>query len=363
MKKNSILYLIISFTVLFAYAANTMLLSLNESNAIITVIILALFVLWVFKNDIRFNYKILGLILCSIIIVIITLKPNLISLTLFLTLAIISYHEGKKINQGILLYYLILTMSLFLIVSVLYFIMGFNLNNDISIWRIDSTIYRKSLGFSHPNQATMEWLGCALCLLSFANNRNAFKISILTIILSLLVYHYTQSRTSIYIICTLCIYVILFRSKMEKIITKKWRIFISIYPILCFIISYLIVILPYNFTLDSLLSGRIRLYKEFYNQAGITLLGNSTLENAMFDNSYLQALLAKGLIFTVLVLISFYALLIRLKSLTRNDFIIIFGFFSCGLTETMIFKFELLLLIICVMYRNNYFLKNTNNGT
>ncbi|MCG0740133.1 hypothetical protein IMAU70004_03204 [Lactiplantibacillus plantarum] len=71
----------------------------------------------------------------------------------------------------------------------------------------------------------------------------------------------------------------------------------TLIPVVLLIVSIAVLFLPYNSRIDALLSGRIALYKQFYQSSGFSLLRNSVLENAMFDNGYLQSILAKGILF------------------------------------------------------------------
>ena len=68
-------------------------------------------------------------------------------------------------------------------------------------------------------------------------------------------------------------------------------------------------------SINSLLSGRILLYQSIYYDFGIHLIGNSAVKFTMLDTGYLQALIAKGILFSIFLGISFYYIF---KALFKN---------------------------------------------
>lgn len=350
---NRILINILAILILgTVYISNIFIIDSNIGNLIISLSIFFIFIIWSLVNNAKFDYSKLLLLLVTIIIIALTQKANLSSLSLLILLLIQISNSTVHIKSNIKIY-TIISVIFFLCMCFLYFVFNVNANLNINMWRINKIIYRETLGFSHPNQAMIAWLGVSLSLLSFCTKRNAFYLCSITAIFTVIVYNFTISRTATYILLVLCLNMFLFRRKLEEEVNVLVKYFFSMIPILYMLISIVIIKLPYNTVVDSFVSGRMSLYKQFFYESGVTLFGNASLENAMFDNGYLQALLAKGLLFTILWLIILTYMIMKSKKTTWNDLFIIIGYLTCGLAETMLFKFELLLLIVLVLYKSN----------
>lgn len=261
------------------------------------------------------------------------------------------YYKYNR-NRNVVTYYVKNNLFLFSIVVFLYFTVNFNSHINYGMWRIDGMIFREGIGFSHPNQAMLIWLGCALGILSFANQKGAIKTFLAVTIPTIAVFHYTQSRTATLVIIALCFLVLIFNKTLNKPLTKLESIAISLYPTILSVFSIALVYLPYRPEIDAIFSGRIKLYKEFYYRSDLSLFGDSALESAMIDNSYIHGILTKGVLFFLVYLFIFFILLRSNKYMTRNDAIVIIGFFTVGLAKTMLFRLDLLILVILVIYRN-----------
>lgn len=358
MKRNfSFLDFLIIIILLLSYIYSTRLLPISQTNAFSALIILSVFVLWSIRLNKSVPTKYIAVTMFIILVIILTQQLNLISLVLLLIFGMMSRdqnqsYKGKDIHRDPIKLYLKFNIIMYIFVVLLYFSVGFNGDVNYNMWRIDGTIFREGIGFSHPNQAMIIWLGCALGILSFATKKNWVKILLFTLIPTYFIFNYTQSRTASLVIYALCIAILIFRKSLEKPLTKKGRNLLSMFPLVCGLVSYSLIFLPFNYELDRLLSGRIVLYKSYYQQSGFTLFGFSFLEDAMIDNAYIQSLLSKGLVFSLLFLIIFSIIIRKNKNLSRIDSIIIIGFFSAGLAETMLFKLEILILIMLIMFRN-----------
>ena len=104
--------------------------------------------------------------------------------------------------------------------------------------------------------------------------------------------------------------------------------------------------------INDLFSGRFALYEHYISLSGLNLLGSSFIEsNAMLDNSYLHMFLSKGIVFTLIYMIFVYFLIKNNRKLTFCEAIIIIGYFTAGLAETILFKFDLIILLIIINYR------------
>ncbi|EOM07200.1 hypothetical protein U9U_01812 [Enterococcus faecium EnGen0260] len=122
--------------------------------------------------------------------------------------------------------------------------------------------------------------------------------------------------------------------------------------ILFFLISISLLLIPSNSYFDELLSGRITLYKSFFSTTGFTLFGNSTLEEAMFDNGYLQMLLSKGIIYTAFFIIVVIGILKKRINYNESSSWILIIFFTVAITETTLSKMELWIPLIILLNLN-----------
>ncbi|MDG2545418.1 MULTISPECIES: hypothetical protein [Lactiplantibacillus] len=73
------------------------------------------------------------------------------------------------------------------------------------------------------------------------------------------------------------------------------------------------------------------------------------LENAMFDNGYLQSLLAKGVIFTIQLLFILTSMGWKINQLRIKDMLLFSMYIVIGFTETALQHFELFLPIAILL--------------
>ncbi len=94
---------------------------------------------------------------------------------------------------------------------------------------------------------------------------------------------------------------------------------------------------------DALLSGRISIYSGYFRQFGVHMFGNADPSITMIDNSYIQLLITKGILYTF-VLLAVYSLIIgSVKKISFHTAAVIFAFFLLGITEATLQHFELIL--------------------
>ncbi|NLM68160.1 MAG: hypothetical protein GX180_13455, partial [Enterococcus sp.] len=136
-------------------------------------------------------------------------------------------------------------------------------------------------------------------------------------------------------------------------LSNFFKFTILVTPIGLFLVSLLVLFLPLNQMLNTLFSGRQALYQQFYKQiGGLKWSASSSLEDAMFDNGYLQALLSKGILFSILAFILFIWLIYQyMHKMDYIQFIVFFVFFAIAFAETTLFKFEVLFPVLLVLNR------------
>lgn len=350
MNKNNILNLVVYIIVILSYLGTVFYQKSALINAVLVLSVIGLISIWLIKSKRRISYNKIIIIYISMILIVLTQKFNLISIPL-IVLIIVLAGFNNNINIKV---YLKISILCFVFVLIMYFIFGVNKSCDTSIWRSSSNTieYRYALGFNHANQAMFKWLCIALGFLALSTQKNIFKISSIIGAITFIIYYFTVSRTSVVVIFLVVLSMIIFRKSLSKNISLKFKRMLALTPILFTGVSFLSILLSNFEYLNNLFSGRFVLYKYYLNIAGINLLGNNFIENnAMLDNSYLHMMLSKGLIFSLCYMILIYSMITKSKNITRGRAIIILGYFITGLVETILFKFDLIILIIILLFK------------
>ncbi|MCD5507263.1 polysaccharide polymerase [Lactobacillus delbrueckii subsp. lactis] len=229
-------------------------------------------------------------------------------------------------------------------------VVGINLltgwgSNNYEMWRGDGFIFRKSLGFSHPNVTMLLWVSIVLTICSIYKKSERL-LTIFVGVSTYFIYSQTQSRTSTYVIMLYCFSILIIGKHVYDRVGKTLsKLLCILLPILFFLISLYSLLHPYSEWLDALLSGRLSLYQQFYDTYGIHLLNTPELENAMFDNGYLQSLLAKGVIFTIQLLFILTSIGWKVDRMRIKDILLFGMYISIAFTETVLQHFELFLPI------------------
>lgn len=284
-------------------------------------------------------------ILGSIFCVGVTQRPNLIVIAILLIFMI--YFNNIN-TRGLLTTYCI-TVSFFMIVLILdYYLFKDHQSTDIVMWRVDHLITRKTLGFSHPNQFMIAWMG--LCIAFLFRIKHHYLINGVIILgLNAVFYSLTASRTEFLLVCVAVVAVILLKKWLDKPLLPVAKFLLAVMPLILLAVSFLIIRLSQNSILDNYLSGRPTLYKQFYDSTGISLFGSAELEDAMLDNSYLQLLLSKGLIISIMYVMIMFRF-IKNNYVDLRFAILLMVFYTSGVTETLLFKFEIFLPFILYLY-------------
>lgn len=209
-------------------------------------------------------------------------------------------------------------------------------------------IFRWSLGFTHPNILHITYLMlCALIILEMGKNYG-LKQYILLMAGNLLVFLYSVSYTGFGIVVVLltgCLYV-KYRPRfcfVEKILANL------VLPA-CLMLSFVLPFyLSYNpisgrvQQLNFLLNTRIWLAEQFLKSEYRSLFGtdvSKVVNSAMtLDNSYVWCYIHYGLVPTVIILLSYFALLFydTHKQKTR-ELVILVCFLAAGWTEQLLFN-------------------------
>lgn len=299
-------------------------------------------------KGIRINLIDIFLVLTSILCVVVTQRLNLIVIAILL-IFMIYFNEVN--TKGLLTVYCV-AVSVFLVIIMLdYYLLKNHQNTDIVMWRIDHLITRKTLGFSHPNQFMIAWMG--LCIAYLLKIKKYYFVGGATIlVLNFLFYYLTASRTEFLLVCFSVVAIVGLRKWLEMPLSKFAKFLLAIAPLFLLGISFMMIQFYQNPTLNTYLSGRPTLYKQFYDSNGISLFGSLDLEDAMFDNSYLQLLLSKGLVIGVMYIVIMFRF-VKNNYINLRFAILLAVFYVSGITETLLFKFEIFLPFILYIYEIN----------
>ena len=334
------------------YSSSIGLLSINSSNMIIAMIIFATYLFKTIANK-KIRYIEIFSLLITLIPMTINQSLSMISIPLIIMLYFL-YKDSIFFKKYIETYFLF-SAFLFLVVVISNIIFGINDVYNVDMWRIDRMIHRKSLGFLHPNIAMMAFMAIPFSYVSLLK-KEQFRLNIFFIgLVSYACFYFTQSRTSAYAIAFLVISLFLLGGHAFNNIGKGVRIIVILTPIILLILSLVILFIPNNELINLLFSGRQTLYQSFYDSiGGLKWLSSPELENAMFDNGYLHALLSKGIIFTMILIIIYTTiLLICSKNMNYIQAIITVVFFMIAFTETSLFRFELFFPVLLAIQRKN----------
>ncbi len=327
------LLLLVFVPVLFGYdAANV----INKYFSLI--VVLAMFLLLLAK-DVRVKTIDWGVIALSVFSSLISKNFSLMAPAILIMLMIC--FDNLKCDR-LLLYYFAIYLLFLLIIVGKYYLFN-NGTNDVAMWRVDKIIIRKALGFPHPNIFMLEYIGMCFSLLLIQKGKKA--IYLLLLLLTSILFYLTKSRTEFYVLMATLIAMLFFNKRLNNTISKSAKSILILFPAILLLISSLLIVYSNNEFLNIHLSGRPVLYRQFFDSSGITLFGNPSLENDMFDNGYLQMLLSKGLITFIGYFLAMWRL-ISTHKVNLRVFIILMALYLCAVTETVLFKFELILPLI-----------------
>ncbi|WP_125708801.1 hypothetical protein [Companilactobacillus zhongbaensis] len=254
----------------------------------------------------------------------------------------------------LLLYYFVIYLFFMLFIVGKYYLFN-NGVHDVMMWRVDGFVTRKSLGFAHPNIFMVEYVGLCFSLLLILKKKRF--VYLLLMVLTSFLFYLTKSRTEFYMIMVALVAMLIWNKRLNNPISKSMKSILALSPLFLLLASSLLIIYSNNEFLNLHLSGRPVLYRQFFDSSGITLFGNSSLESEMFDNGYLQMFLSKGLITFVGYLMAMWRLIFSHK-VNFRIFIVLMALYFCAVTETILFKFELILPLIIYLSENSQRISN-----
>ncbi|MDF7668807.1 polysaccharide polymerase [Lactobacillus sp. ESL0703] len=350
MKVTTVTKLIIMMSVIvsmMAILSGAGLISNSLSSAIQAVVSMLVMLAILFSNN-KFSYSFIFLFLLSLFICLINGAMYMISGTLMITFIYVLHTTVGIDSNKILKWLAIISGVSFGLIVLANLLTGRGANN-FEMWRGNGYVFRKSLGFTHPNVAMQLWLAVVLDFCAIKRAKFERVANLAVGILTYIIYTQTQSRTSTYVILLYCLIAFILGNKIYLRVNATVSKLVCLIPIALFVLSLCTLFYQYSPLLNNMLSGRLALYKQFYSMYGIHLLKTPQLESAMFDNGYLQALLAKGIIFTVQLLYILVMMGWQIKKMRIKDILIFTMYVLLGFTETSLQHFELFIPVAILL--------------
>lgn len=220
------------------------------------------------------------------------------------------------------------------------------LNGD-TILEYRNGLMRNSFGTGHPNVIAFEWSVICADLFYLVGYKKTKKVNAQMAILfaiGIFIFNFflIGSRTNLIFIVLLTI-VFMARNRL-KVKSNVWKIILRNIFVLCFLISFLGVILyrldlPASHILDRILSRRLEYESYAMGVYGVKLFGNGA-KGVLVDNAYLSMLLRYGVLLTIYMGGMYYLLIRKLTNSPKYNLLlmIIIVFMLYGLSETPIYS-------------------------
>lgn len=209
-------------------------------------------------------------------------------------------------------------------------------------------IFRWSLGFTHPNILHITYLMLCALIIWELEEKYGFKQYVLLMIGNLLVFFYSISYTGFGIVAVMltgCFY-IKFRPRFCFLEKALANLVLPVCLFLSFVVPFYLSWNPYSGIvqrINFMLNTRIWLAEQFLKSEYRSLFGadvSRIVKSSMtLDNSYVWCYINYGLVFTVIIIIGYFALLFydTYKQRTR-ELVILVCFLAAGWTEQLLFN-------------------------
>lgn len=209
-------------------------------------------------------------------------------------------------------------------------------------------IFRWSLGFTHPNILHITYLFlCALMILKL-EERYGFKTYVILMLGNFLVFFYSISFTGFGIVAVLLTGALYVRFRPRFCLPEK--LLANLVLPVCLILSYVLPFFLYDNPfagvvqrLNFMLNTRIWLADQFLRSEYTSLFGadvSQVVKSSMnMDSSYIWCYINYGMVFTVVILLGYFAALFydSYKQRTR-ELVILVCFLAAGWTEQLLFN-------------------------
>lgn len=205
------------------------------------------------------------------------------------------------------------------------------------------TTIRHSLGFIYPTDCHGFYLATVLLYFASFKEKNKATIIVVLELINIILFIYTNGRLSFILITTILVFMLLLKTKtLKRIINAIFKLKVShiislVLPFL-FLFLFLFTVNAYKSrnefgkSINSLLSNRVKYTYEAFQEHEIKLFGenikwygwggygydeektkDSKFRYNYVDSSYPRILLDYGVVFSIVILISYSIMLIRYK--------------------------------------------------
>ncbi|MDE7358272.1 MAG: hypothetical protein K2N39_02360 [Lachnospiraceae bacterium] len=219
-------------------------------------------------------------------------------------------------------------------------------------------IFRWSLGFTHPNLLHITYMFlCALAILTM-EERYGFKAYLILMFGNLLVFFYSVSYTGFGIVVVLLTGGFYVRLRPRFCFVEK--LLANLVLPTCLLLSFVLPFFLYDYfsliylfgmplvgiwthKLNNLLNTRIWLAEQFLKSGYTSLFGTDVsqiVKSSMnMDCSYIWCYINYGLVFTVVIMLGYFALLFYDTHRQRTrDLVVLVCFLAAGWTEQLLFN-------------------------
>lgn len=362
-KITELLFYIFYSVVIFRYLIMSYInisIEFSDKIFIIVLIPISFSIIYFKKYNINELINTFIIIIISIIITYYSKQPTILITTI--TIILSKDIEFKKIVR-----YDMYLKGYIVFFTVLFSVLGIIENIKLIRYEASSIIIRNSYGFTHPNILATMILLIIIDYIYINHSKFRLKNYIFVILVMGITNIITDSRTGLYIIIVVLIIILLDNS---CIFSKRIITYLSSIIIPCMGIGSIIAAIYYSKNIlfqwiDLILTGRIRLANIYLNIYPIKIFGTEMefLSNTYkgeiitLDNLYVRIMLNFGVLYFVLICLSYYKLGRRYRnSLNSKKSILIITFALLGMCESMGYNicFNIsLFLIIELIYNSN----------
>lgn len=251
----------------------------------------------------------------------------------------------------------------FILIIGFYF---FGLIDNYQLLRDSTNQIRNSMGFNHPNTASLKALQICLMYVYLSKDNLRLKHCAIILMFSLFVYQFTYSNTSFYLtllLISMLLFYIISNKKIKLLSNASHRVIrlLKYISLLCGCFSLYMTLNYENSSLildivgsDSTLFSRFNQMFIYFNTYNITLFGQplyyhgsgneiSDAVTGMYtlDNAYINLLLGLGIIVFVMFFLLFFRIIYKcIKENNLIPLILISIYFILGISETAMIRFS-----------------------
>lgn len=291
-------------------------------------------------------------------------KRQAVIQVLLLTLTAVVYYESRQIAIFFIVFTVLgmkgVSMKKVIHIALWVWAVCAVLLSSVSFFFLEHTVYRVhaklglghifrwSLGFTHPNILHITYLFlCALIILKL-EERYDFKVFLLLMLGNFLVFFYSISYTGFGIVVLLLAGGLYVRLRPRFCFVEKLlaNLVLPVCLILSFVLPFFLFHHPLSRIVQKLnfmLNTRIWLAEQFLRSEYTSLFGadvSQIVKSSMnMDSSYIWCFINYGLVFTVVILLGYFAALFydTRKQRTR-ELVILVCFLAAGWTEQLLFN-------------------------